>query len=306
MATPYISAAMLQAAPAGLSWQVVPTLTADTITQGGQLAAVCLTASSQADTYLRQPLRATLVTETLHGPGMPRVSISRDTGIATLITRQQPVLSVAAVQVSQAISFPPVQTLVQAGQYRARNPVLMPPAGIPVPGPSGGNAIDVAPQTITWDHSRGGFDILVSYISGYPPTSLTEAVLAGVSTVDVDDVTGWAGWTGFAWDSPMAEDVTVSSVTATSPVQLPGIAGTVAAGPGTLTLSAPLAWGHDAGTVISAVPGSALHGVALLAAVQALETIDAIAVQSLSGQSASVGALAEQAELMLDDFRRVA
>lgn len=301
--TSYVTPAILQAAPAGLSWQVVPTLTADTIAQQAQLAAVCQTATSQADTYCRQPLRATLVTEQFQGPGMPRLSVNRDSGIASLVTRQWPVTSVVAVQVSPARDFPPQWTLAQDGQARPRHPVLM-AASSPVTGPSGGNVIDVAPGNITAEHGRGYWLASCSYVSGYPHTSLTAAATADATTLQVDDVTGWAGWTGFALDGPATELVTVASVSATSPVTLPGEAGTAQAGPGTLTLSGELGWNHSAGTVLSAIPSSALHGVALLAAVQALETIDAIAVQSLNGQSVSVGALAESAELALDDFRR--
>jgi hypothetical protein len=87
-------------------------------------------------------------------------------------------------------------------------------------------------------------------------------------------------------------------------VQLPGAAGTVQAGPGTLTLSAPLQFAHAAGTVVSALPEDVLRGVALHAAVQALELIDAIATQSQSGQMAgSTGALGTEVELILDDYR---
>ena len=96
----------------------------------------------------------------------------------------------------------------------------------------------------------------------------------------------------------------MTAAAADTPVQLPGVAGTVQAGPGTLTLSGPLASNHDVGTVISALPPVVLRAAALAATVEALETIDAIAVQSMSGQSVSVGALAESCELLLDDFRR--
>jgi hypothetical protein len=295
---------MLQDMPANLSWTVVPTLTAATPEQSGQLAQVCLTATSQADTYCRTPLRATLVTETFQGPGMPRLSVSRDTGIASLITRQQPVLSVAAVQVSPSRSFPEQWTLVPSAQARVRKPVLMAAAGIPVTRPSGGNVIDLAPGNIITGNGRGYQTVLCSYVSGYPHAGLTADAEAGATTLEVDDVTGWAGWTGFAWDGPAGEMVTVESVSATTPVQLPGVAGTAQAGPGTLTLSLPLTQNHGAGAVLSAIPAGALHGVALMAAVQALETIDAIATQSLSGALAGgTGVLAEQAEMALDDFR---
>ena len=70
------------------------------------------------DTYCRQPLRATVNTEQDTGPGGPRVTVDRATEIGSVVTRRWPVTDVAAVQVSEARYFPPVWTVVPAGQYR--------------------------------------------------------------------------------------------------------------------------------------------------------------------------------------------
>jgi hypothetical protein len=308
MATPYITATMLLSRPAGLAWNVVPTLTADSAAQQAQLQQVCWTATSIVDTYCHQPLRAVAVNQQDNGPGTGgRVAVDRRTCRASVITRQWPVTAVNAIQYSQATSFPETWALVPAGQYRIRKPVLQPAAGIPVTAPSGGNVIDIAPGYVTWDYGRGGWDVLTSYTSGWPHAGLTALAAEGAQTLTVDDVTGWAGWTGWLYDSTATELVTVTAAAAASPVQLPGVAGTVQAGPGTLTLAAPLAYAHQAGTVISALPGDALHAAALAAAVQALETIDAIAAQSLTTSLAGgTGALAEQYELLLDNFMAVA
>ena len=304
--TSYITPAMLTSAPSGISWTVIPTLTANSFEQAAQLAQVCQSATSYVDGYCRQPLRATINTETASGPGQPRVTVSRDTGIASLVTRRWPVTDVSAVQVSQSRNFPPEWTLVPAGQYRIRHPVITSAANGPVTTPSGGNVIDVAPRYITWDYGRAGQQVMTSYTSGWPHAGTTGAALAGDMSLAVDDVTGWAGFTGFAYDGTFTEPVTVTSVAATTPAVLEGIGGTVQAGPGTLTLASPLTSGHDAGTVISALPATVIHAAVLAATVEALEGIDAIAVQSLNGQSVSIGALAEQCELLLDDFRKVA
>ena len=267
------------------------------------MSAVCQTATAQADQYCRQPLRASVNTESLYGPGQPRVRLDRETGVVTLVTRRWPVTAVNAVQVSPQRAFPPQWVLVTPGQARVRNPPVMSAGPAPVTVPSGGNTIDVAPEWITsW---AGPFSISLSTTSGYPHAGLTAQAAIGAGTLDVDDVTGWDGWTGWVYDGEFTEPAEVTAAVATTPVTLPGIGGTVQAGPGTLTLASPLVNQHKAGTVISALPLGAIHGVALLAAVQALETIDAIAVQSMNGQSVSIGALAEQAELLLDDFRRV-
>jgi hypothetical protein len=288
----------------GLSWQVVPTLTAPGPENLAQLQQVCWTATAQADGYCRQPLRASVNTEMLYGPGQPRVSVDPHTGIASLVTRYWPVTAVNAVQTSPRRDLPPTWTLVTANETAVRYPPIQSAGPAPVTAPSGGNVVDVGPG---WLYRRGGpWAISLSYTSGYPHAGLTGAAVPAADTLLVDDVTAWAGWTGWLFDGEFTEPVQVESAEATAPVTLPGVGGTVQAGPGTLTLSSPLVSNHKAGTVLSAIPLTALHGVALLAAVQALETIDAIAVQSLNGQSVSLGALAESAELALDDFRRVA
>ena len=91
-----------------------------------------------------------------------------------------------------------------------------------------------------------------------------------------------------------------------SPVVLPDGAGTAQAGPGTLTLAQPLVYGHGAGAVISALPGTVLRGAALYAAVQAIETIDAIATQACRGETVNTAMLSGAAEKALCDFQRIA
>ena len=304
MATPLITASMLLAAPASISWTVVPTLTASFQQNAAQLGAVCWRATSYVDTYCHQPLRAAVHTDTLTGPGAARVAVDRNTGTGTLLARYGPVTGVAAVQVSSARAFPPAWALVPAGQYSVREPVDFSELAT---GPSGSNVVDVAPGYIRWAHGRAGQKILLSTVSGWPHTSLTASAGEGDGTLAVDDVTGWAGCAGYIYDGLVPETAEVTAVSAASPKQLPGVAGTVQSGPGTLTLASPLSGQHPIGTVISAVPGNVIHAGILAATVEALETIDAIATQSLSGQMAGgTGILAEQCELLLDEFCRVA
>lgn len=305
-ATPYVTSAMLLDKPASISWAVAPTLNPSTAAQTAQIQDACWKATSIVDTYCRQPLRATITTEELQGPGDRYVSVSRNTGVTTVITRRRPVTAVLAVQVSPAATFPPNWTLLPAGQYRPQH--TMTNVG-PVPYSSprgGGNTIDVAPSWVSWAAGRGAWRLLVSYMSGWPHTGLTATAVAGTSTLTVDDVTGWAGSTGSAYDGQYTENVTVTAATAATPEQLPGTAGTVQAGPGTLTLASPLAFNHGQGVAVSALPAVIIHATVLAATVQALEVIDAIATQSLSGQMAGgTGVLAEESEKLLDPFRVV-
>lgn len=308
-ATPYVTAAMLTAMPSSVSWTVIPTLTADSDAQLAQLAQECWKATSAVDRYCCQPLRAVANTEEGTGPGQPRISVDRDTGIASVVTRRWPVTQVLAVQVSPVRCFPPQWTLVPLDQCIIRHPVILSAGPAPQTGPGGGNVIDIAPGWITRDRGTGGWRVMTSYLHAWPHTSLTADVQpaqSGPQTVTVDDVTGWAGVTGFAYDGPGTELAEVTTAAATVPVQLPGGAGTVQAGPGTLTLSSPLLFPHPAGTVLSALPPDVTRATALQAAVQALEGIDAIAAQSLSGpMSGGSGELAESVELILDEYRRI-
>lgn len=307
MTTAYINAAMLTSHPAGLAWNTVPTLTASTAQQTAQLEQVCWQATSAVNRYCRQPLRATIATETSTGPGLPRIASDRRTRKGAIVTRRWPVTAVEAIQVSPSISFPSAWSLVPAGQWKIRNPVILSAAPAPGTGPQGGNAIDVAPGYITWDRDKGGFDVMTSYQHGWPHAGVATAALAGAQTLAVDDVTGWAGAVGFVYDGTSTELIEVTAAVATTPVQLPGVAGTVQAGPGTLTLAAPLGFAHTAGVIVSALPPDAIRATALHAAVIALETIDAIATQSLSGRMAGgTSVLAEEAEMILDDYVRVA
>ncbi|RPE39748.1 hypothetical protein EDD90_2765 [Streptomyces sp. Ag109_O5-1] len=305
MTTPYITPAMLTSRPAGISWAVVPTLNADTAAQQAQLEQVCWVATSVLDTYCRQPLRATVKTDTRPGPGMPRVAMDRATGAGILVTEHRHVTDTVALALAPARTYPAAWSVIPLGQYRPRHPVF-PGAGLST-GPVGGHTVDVAPGHIDARWGRGGWLVQLSYISGWPHTSLTAAAKAGDTQISVDDVTGWAqGWSGMAYDGPATEQVTAPTATATTPLVLPNGAGTVHSGPGTVTLAAPLTQPHPAGTVVSALPADVVHAAVLAATVQALETIDAIATQSLSGELAGgTGALATEVEMILDDYRRV-
>ncbi len=303
---PYVTRQLLERQPASISWAVVPSLTADTVEQQAQLDFVCQQVTSLIDGYLHQPARAVCVTEEARWPGFPRVSVDRHTGVGQIVTRQWPVIAVNAVQISPARSFPPNWQLIAANQARIAVPVLVPAQGSQVTSPSGGNRVDLAPGVL-----QGGFGCqqqLVSWstTSGYPHTITASAAQQAAQTLDVDDVTGWAGWSGFVLDGPATEAVTVASVTATVPAQLPGVGGTVQAGAGTLTLAAPLQHQHPRGVLVTALPLAVTQAAALKAAVIALETIAGIAVQSSSGQlPGGLGALAFEAERALDPYVRI-
>jgi hypothetical protein len=229
-----------------------------------------------------------------------------------VITRRWPIINILAIQTALNRVFPRIWTAVPAGQYDIEHPLINQYTDTAsATAPDGGWSILVAPGYITRRYGRNGQRILVSYANGWPHTSLTQGASAGATVLHVDDVTGWAGASGLAYDGAVTEQVSVSSVAATAPLALPNGVGTAQAGPGTVTLSAPLINGHGAGVVVSALPANVIWATVLAAATQALESgIDAITIQNLPGSQTvgghGVEALQMQYELFLDPFRRVA
>jgi hypothetical protein len=157
---------------------------------------------------------------------------------------------------------------------------------------------------------RNSLRLLVSYTNGWPHTSLTAAAAADATTVAVDDVTGWVGASGFCYDGSSTEQVSVTAVSATSPLELPNGVGTAQTGPGTLTLSSPLAEPHAAGTLVSALPANVMQATILVATSQVLDSgIESITAQTLSGSTSlggkGVSDLIDQIKDMLNPYRRV-
>lgn len=311
LGTPYITPGLLLNAPTGVSWGLIPQPKADSKAQLAELTNICWRANSIVDTYCNQVLRATVDDETLSGPGARRVSVQQDTGNGVLVMRRWPVTQVLAIQTSLNRAFPRAWTPVPAGQYDIEHPLINTLTDTAsATGPDGGASILVAPGYITWRYGRSGLRILVSYVNGWPHTSLTAAAASGDSVLHVDDVTGFAGATAFAYDGAFTEPVAVLSVAATTPLVLPNGAGTAQTGPGTVMLASPLAYPHDAGVMVSSLPANVIWAAALAAASQALSAgFMSISVQNLSGSldqgGHGVEDLSTEYEVLLEPFRRI-
>jgi hypothetical protein len=275
------------------------------------------------DRFCRQVLRSTADTEYLNGPGLPRCNVDKDTGNGVLQVRRWPVTEVLAIQVSPSRSFPRAWTPVPAGQWDIRHPLISSADSASATAPDGGWTIDVAPGWISWrgpgrgvagswsgGGGRGSQRVQACYINGWPHTSLTATAEEGATEISVDDVTGWTGASGFAYDGAATEQVGGESVSATVPLVLPDDAGTAQAGPGTVTLTSPLSYTHQRGTVFSALTADAIYASVLAAAVQALTGgTDAITIQVVSGEHSSPQPTAEgmtkQYRELLADYRRI-
>lgn len=282
---------------------------------------MCWKGTSRVFTFCNQVLRSTADTEFLNGPGMPRCNVNPNTGAGELQVKRWPVTEVLAIQISPARAFPRVWTPVPAGMWDIRHPLVFSGDSAAPTAPDGGWTIDVAPGYIgcgpygrtggfAGSGGRGSQRVQVSHLNGWPHTSLTANAEAGATVLNVDDVTGWAGASAFAYDGSATEQTAAESVTANSPLVLPNGAGTAQAGPGTITLTSPLAYPHESGTVISAFPATVIEAAVYACAVQALEGgIDSVTIQTLSGEKLSSGSgiedMRKELERLLQSFRRV-
>lgn len=318
---PYISPTTLITAPTGIDWSTLGDPAADP-TPAENMAEVwnmCGRATARVDGYINQTLRATTDVELVHGPDY-RVTVGPASGgsyltpywgnsgalNARIILSRWPILQVSNVQVCPNNLWPRQWTALPAGFFEPE----MPPIGLygsvsPGGSAEGGQAILVGGGYINKKYGRNGWAIEVSYVNGYPHCSLTSPVLAGATTIPVNDCTGWAianyygtytGATGRIVDSGQQEaiHVTASSVTA---------------GPGTLTLSSALNYPHQAGTLASTMPSSIEQACIYFAAAEALTrgaTSTTIHAVGGAAQSSSAGAreLIEEGELLVHAFRR--
>ncbi len=256
-----------------------------------------------------QPLRATLDIEQYSGPDF-RMTIQSGTGNVRMILARWPILQVLAIELSPN-SFPRQWAPLAAGQWD----IEYPPIGVygssapSASGGDGGQSIIFAPSA-SWGLGRNGFVARVTYLNGWPHAGITVAVGEGDEILQVDDCTGWAiasetgtaGAVGTVFDSGAQETIQVTAATA-------------AAGPGTLTLAAPLAFPHDPGVIVSALPASVQWAVILLATQQALTRgATATTVQSVPGTASNANTgggaglntrdLLGQAKRILAPFRR--
>ena len=323
LGTPIVSPSMLTNAPVGVSWSVVPSPSATTAEQYAAAVSMCWNATSRIFTYCNQVLRSTVNTEMFTGPGMPRCNVDRNTGAGSLQVRSWPVTEVLAILISPSRAFPRVWTPVPAGQWDITHPLVNSGDSAAPTAPDGGWSIDVAPGWIgcspsgrtpyggwTGGGGRGSQRVQACHVNGWPHTSLTAPAEAAATELQVDDVTGWSGASGFAYDGGATEQLAAESVSAMSPLVLPNGAGTAQAGPGTVTLTSPLAFDHEAGTVVSAFPATVIEAAVYAAAAQALEGgIDSVTIQTLSGEHLTSGSgiddMLKQCEKLLTPFRRV-
>ena len=301
--TPYVTPELLTNAPTGISWSTIPFRNATSDEQYAEQLNICQRATSMVDTVCNNVLRATINTETLWGPDY-RVTVQNGIGIARMIMSRWPITQVLGGRVSWSPTFPPQWTTIPADQFSPE----VPPIGIygsssPSDSGMGGQAIIVAPPWINWWGGRRGCRIETTYVNGWPHTSLTAAVEAGSTTVEVDDCTGWApievggvGALGVLKDGATQEALTVTEASAVS-------------GPGTLTIDRPLTYGHQPGVLFTTIPESIQWATILFCVAEALSRgSTATTVQTTPGTgvntSGSLRTVEDRAKMLCRPFTR--
>jgi hypothetical protein len=243
-----------------------------TITPGQKTAAIynmCQSATVQAEEYCNQPLRAGLGIEEQSGPDY-YLTVQNGSGLGRMILQRWPITQIVSVQVAAAAGFPTQWTTVPAGYWRIERPVIGSyGTNAPTGAGEGGQAVLIAPQYISWCNGRNGLRVQVTYVHGWPHTSLTASPSSGAETISVDDCTGWGppastsgsnqstGATGVIYDGASQEVVQCATASAS-------------AGPGTLTLAAGLQYAHNGGVMLSTLPANAIWATALFVGADAL------------------------------------
>lgn len=270
--SPYVTPELLVQAPTGIDWSSIPpgsNLPAGA--NGAEISNICARSTDLVDQCCKQPLRATIDTLPLYGPGV-RVGADRAGCRPTdLILKRWPVLEVISVQVAPN-RLPWTFSTVPSSEYQVKHPVVgLYGSSAPASAGEGGQAVLLNPGWVKWDRGRDGYVVMVANVNGWPHCGLAaQAVPAqsGSQVIQVDDCTGWVitppfpgaptGATGTVYDAAAQEVIHVTAASATS-------------GPGTLTLSAPLAYTHQPGVIVSALPQAAQWAAILYATEQALE-----------------------------------
>jgi hypothetical protein len=265
--TPYVTPQMLLAAPTGIVWSTIgPGARPSPIEQFNEQLNLCRRATSMIDGYVNQPLRATLDNEQLFGPGDFRFQMQPN-GNARLLLSRSPITFVVGGRISMAATFPAQWTTLQASDFKPAIP-LMGVFGSAVPGGSdnSGQAVYMAPFAASWLAGRNGYQVEVFYVNGWPHASLQQPASAGDMTIAIDDCTGWfpppgtgilSGASATFYDPLYQETITCAAAGAQT-------------GPGTIALTAPLAYDHAVGVMVSTLPQSVIQAAILFCVSQAL------------------------------------
>lgn len=279
--TLYITPSYLTNYPSSVDWGIIPVVKSTNAQQVESQTEICQRATAFADSFIGQPMRATLNThqgQTDDG----RLTIDPTTGNGVFRTPYAPIISVVGVSVSPAQAFPPVFNALPSGSFRTQGVFTSP---YPYPNGSGlePRYIQIQPGYVT---KYPPTLLQTAYVNGYPHAALTADATATDTTLQVDEVVGFAGASAYLYDGANTELVAVASVTADN-----ATTGVGAHGPGTVTLEAGLALDHASGVLLSSFPtdfleGCVMHGLSRVM----MRGSTAVVMASLTGGATSSGA----------------
>lgn len=310
--SPYVTPAILTGAPTGISWGSIPPGKAATPAMRlAEQSNICMRATAQCDAYCNQTLRATVDQEQNTGPDK-WITVQSATGNARIMLQRWPVLAIQNVTVSPNGAFPRQYNTVPAGFYDIERPIIgIAGTTAPATDGQGGQAILVAPGYINWAMGRNGYVVRVTYVNGWPHTSLTAAATAGTNSLSVDDCTGWAMQNIISGVVPVAGSTTAVIYDSGQQEVVQIVGASANAGSGTLTTQNPLQFSHSPGVMVSTLPASVIWAVTLFGTAMALTRgTTSTTVHEIPGAGSGAVASREpsdligEAELLLNPYRR--
>lgn len=268
MSAPYITYDILINAPTGITW-------ANYVQKNSSLDRlmndICFSATADIDNECNQTLRCSIDTEIIV-PGSARLSVT-SYGAGKAILSRFPVIEVISAKTSPAAMIPRNWQPIPVNRIDLDGSLL----GIysSSVGDSSGiypRGILLSPGIIRETYGKVESVLSVQYLNGWPHCLVgTEGTLisAGVTTLTVDDVTGWPGVSGILYDGTNQETLSVISIEDST-----GNIGPSATGPGTITLLHPTIYAHtpiSGGMLLSSLPYNVIQAAKLYCFAQIVE-----------------------------------
>src|ERR1035437_4553852 len=296
----YVSPAMLLENNNGVDWTAFPKPGASPDAQLSAQESICARVTSEMDA-LALTLRATVNVEQEQGPDF--AITTRSNGWVRFRSANWPIIQIVGAQYSPVGNVPPTWSAIPVSALMTEHSGLPATGSIISSGATGPTAILIGPGYVTWSNGRNGFLVQITTISGYPVAGIDVDAHTGDNSIHVDDITGWwngtAGARGVIYDPPFREDAVVAGV-------IPDTAGMIS-GPGTLTLTQPLAYDHTPATgriLFSAMPSALITAGLYLATYYGLiRGATAAVMQSGRGMAAPSGKQA--ANTWRDDAKEI-
>lgn len=282
-----------------MSWETIPDFDSVLTAQLAEQTNICWRATHFIDTYCNQPLRSTIDTEEFLGPDF-RMTINNQ-GLVRVLTSRWPVTAILGAQWSASYVVPAVWNPIPTNQMFIESTSVI-DGGISTLSAAGPSAIRIAPGYVTWLNGRQGCRLQLTYMNGFAHAGIIADAVSGASQILVDDTTGMVGKHLHLYDGQLTEFVQVTAASTDT-------------GEGTVTLAAPLTYGHSASVqkplILSSLPASVQQAAIFYATYAALTrgatatTVQAMPGIVTGGTGIRSTTLLDDAKELLTPFRRV-